>query len=88
MLMFQHARLRGRRVEYARLYLIDRAVPKREATAAQRGAIAKALAARRTCSRCGGVQDYYLSTVSRLCGPCEDRTDFWQQRAAGYGWAA
>jgi hypothetical protein len=84
-LMFQHTRP-GRRIEYARLYLIDRALPKREATPAQLAAVAKALAARRTCTRCGQVRDYYLSTVSRMCGPCEDRTDFWRRHASEHGW--
>ena len=85
-LMFQHAKPNRRRIEYARLYLIERAVPKREATPAQRAAIAKALTARRTCTQCGQVQDYYLSTISRMCGPCADRTDFWRHRAAEHGW--
>ena len=87
-LMFQHRRVPGRRVEFADLFLIREAKPKRTATAAQRAAIGKALLARRTCRECGRVQDYYLSTVSRLCEPCATRTRFWEQWAAdrGYDW--
>lgn len=85
-LMFQHVRPNRRRIEYARLYLIARAVPKRQATPAQLAAIGKALAARRTCTRCQQVQGYYLSTISRMCGPCEDHTDYWRQHAAEHGW--
>lgn len=89
-LAFQHTTPGGRSVEYADLFLIARAVPKRIATAAQRTAIAKALAARRTCQLCGREQDYYLSTISRLCVRCEDVTGYWPRRAAehGWGWAA
>lgn len=85
-LAFQHA-TPGRSVEYADLYLITRAVPKRTATPAQRAAIGKALTARRTCQRCRHEQDYYLSTISRLCVPCEDLTNFWPARAAEHGWS-
>jgi rubredoxin len=59
---------RGDRVAY--LYRIDQAKPKREATPAQRAAISKALAARRTCPKCGDVKDYYISTRNQMCGDC------------------
>jgi hypothetical protein len=59
---------RGDRVAY--LYRIDLAKPKREATPAQRAAITKALAARRTCPKCGDLKDYYISTRNEMCGDC------------------
>lgn len=88
-LAFQHRRP-ARSVEHADLYLIAQAKPKRQATPAQLAAVRKALAARRTCQLCGHEQDYYLSTLSRLCTRCEDITEFWPRRAAehGWGWAA
>jgi hypothetical protein len=49
---------RGLRVAY--LYRADLALPKRQATPAQLAAIAKALAARRTCPACGTEQPYCL----------------------------
>lgn len=84
-----HRQAGRRRIEYANLYLIGQAKPRRRATP-QLAAIEKALAARRTCQLCGREQDYYLSTLSRLCVPCEDVTGFWPTRAAehGWGWAA
>lgn len=85
-LRFEHARIPGRRVEHAPLYLIEQAKPKRTATPAQRAAIDKALTARRTCQECGAEQDRCVSTTSRMCVPCEDRTDFWVKRAAEHGW--
>ena len=85
-LTFQHT-TPGRSVDHADLFLIARAVPKRTATPAQRAAIDKALAARRTCQLCGHEQDHYLSTISRLCVRCEDITDFWPARAAEHGWS-
>lgn len=87
-LLFQHHRP-ARRTDFARLYLIDRALPKRTATPAQREAIARALRVRRTCTGpCGQLQDHYLSTISRMCGACETATDFWPRYAAehGYRW--
>lgn len=85
-LVFGHRASNRRRVERANLYLVARALPKRHATPAQRAAIAKALRARRRCQVCGRVQDYYLSTTSRLCERCEDATDYWPKRAAEHGW--
>jgi hypothetical protein len=58
---------RGKRVAY--LYRLDLAVPKRDATEAQRKAIDKALLARRTCSTCERVCDYY---IPRRYGECLD----------------
>jgi hypothetical protein len=58
---------RGKRVAY--LYREDLAKPKRHATAAQRAAIEKALAARRTCVSCGTEKPYY---IPRSLGECLD----------------
>jgi hypothetical protein len=58
---------RGNRVAY--LYRRDLAKPKRNATAAQRAAIAKALLARRTCLTCTQVKPYY---IPRRYGECLD----------------
>jgi hypothetical protein len=57
----------GLRVAY--LYRLDLARPKRTATPAQRAAIGKALAARRTCPTCGVVRSYY---IPRSLGECLD----------------
>lgn len=57
----------GERVAY--LYRVDLAVPKRTATPAQLEAVAKALRARRTCSTCGHVRNYY---IPRKFGECLD----------------
>ncbi len=57
----------GERAAY--LYRVDLAAPKRTATPAQRAAIGKALAARRTCVSCGTVCDYY---IRRSLGECFD----------------
>lgn len=85
-LVFAHRRPNRRRVERAWLYLTTTAVPKRTASPAQLVAIEQALAARRTCELCGREQTYYLSTLSRLCRPCEDVTDFWRTHAESRGW--
>jgi hypothetical protein len=60
---------RGLRVAY--LYRADLALPKRQATIAQRTAIAKALRARRTCPTCGTEKPYY---IPRSLGECLDCT--------------
>jgi hypothetical protein len=57
----------GTRVAY--LYRLDLARPKRTATPAQRGAIAKALTARRTCPTCRVVCGYF---IPRSLGECLD----------------
>lgn len=87
-LQFQHHTEGRKSTDFALLYLIGRAAPKRQATPAQRAGIAAALAARRTCRDCQAEQPYYLSTISRLCVDCEDRSDFWARYAAdhGYSW--
>ncbi len=76
-LVFGHRQPGRRPVEHTSLYRIADAAPKRTATPAQREAIDKALAARRTCRDCGEEQDYYLPTASRSCGPCSDATAYW-----------
>jgi rubredoxin len=55
----------------AYLYRADLALPKRQATPAQRAAIAKALLARRTCPTCGTGKPYY---IPRSLGECLDCT--------------
>lgn len=60
---------KGERVAY--LYRVDLAQPKRSATPAQRGAINKALTARRTCTTCAQVKPYY---IPRRYGECLDCT--------------
>lgn len=57
----------GERVAY--LYRVDLAKPKRTATAAQLVAIAAALTARRVCSTCGQLRDYF---IPRSLGECLD----------------
>ncbi|MPZ64554.1 MAG: hypothetical protein GEU83_03215 [Pseudonocardiaceae bacterium] len=76
-LVFGHRQPDGLRpaIEYASLYRIAEAAPKRTATPAQRQAIEKALAARRTCRDCGQEQDYYLPTSERRCWPCSEAAD-------------
>jgi hypothetical protein len=58
---------RGERVAY--LYRIDLALPKRQATPAQLGAIDRALLARRICSTCTQLKPYY---IPRRYGECLD----------------
>ena len=64
-------------------YLYDEAAakPKRQATPAQRAAIAKALAARRTCPTCGVERDYYIPTSRGECNPCADGHEAWRSHA-------
>ncbi len=57
----------GTRVAY--LFRIDLAQPKRSPTAAQLGALDKAMQARRTCPTCTQVKDYY---IPRRLGHCAD----------------
>jgi hypothetical protein len=63
-----------RRVAY--LYREDLALPKRIATPAQRAAIDRALAARRTCPTCGAEKTYY---IPRSLGECLDCAGRWDQ---------
>lgn len=60
---------RGDRVAY--LYRIDLAKPKRPATPAQLAALGKALAARRTCPKCGDLKTHYISTRHGMCADCQ-----------------
>lgn len=87
-LVFGHHEPR-RRIDFAWLWLIDRAVPKRAPTTAQLRAVRAALIARRTCTGpCGQVQPRCVSTTSRMCPACEITTNFWPRHAAelGYSW--
>lgn len=76
-LVFGHRAPDGPRpaIEYASLYRISEAAPKRTATEAQRAAIDKALTARRTCRDYGVEQDYYLPTSERRCWPCAEAAE-------------
>lgn len=60
----------GERVAY--LYRIDLAKPKRCATPAQREAIGKALAARRTCTTCEKTKPYYIPLSLGECLDCAE----------------
>ena len=59
---------KGKRVAY--LYRIDLALPKRQATPAQRAALDKALTARRVCPDCGRLQSYYIPRRTGACLDC------------------
>jgi len=72
-------RTRGGAVRMAYLYEIARALPKRIPTAAQRAALAKALAARRTCPRCGIDRGYVLPARIGACNECATE---WELSAA------
>jgi hypothetical protein len=61
---------RARRVAY--LYDLTRAKPKREATPAQQEAIAKALAARRTCPTCGKDAGFCIPRSLGECWHCAE----------------
>ncbi|MFE1771195.1 RRQRL motif-containing zinc-binding protein [Streptomyces sp. NPDC059008] len=56
----------------AYLYRTDQAKPVRPMTPAKRAALAKALAARRTCPRCQHDRGYTIPTSLGLCVPCTD----------------
>ena len=58
----------GRRVAY--LYRRDLALPKRQASAAQRAAVDKALLARRTCPACRQIRTYYIPRRTGVCLGC------------------
>jgi hypothetical protein len=62
-----------RRIAY--LYREDQAKPKRTATTAQLGAIAKALRARRTCPTCGSEKPYCIPRSKGECNDCAARWD-------------
>lgn len=59
---------KGRRVAY--LYRRDLALPKRQATTAQRAAVDKALLARRTCPDCRQIRNYYIPRRTGICLGC------------------
>lgn len=67
----------GERVAY--LYLVDQCRPKRTATPAVLAAVAKALAARRTCPTCRVECDYF---IARSLGECLDCAEPSLPRAA------
>jgi hypothetical protein len=54
------------------LYAVAEAKPKRMPTPAQREAIGKALAARRTCPSCGIEQEYYIPRSRGECNRCAE----------------
>ncbi|GAA5033783.1 RRQRL motif-containing zinc-binding protein [Actinopolymorpha pittospori] len=60
---------------WASLYRLDLAKPKRTPTAGQRRALAKAMAARRTCRACGRDVGYCVPTSTRTCSTCEQPED-------------
>jgi hypothetical protein len=87
-LLFQHRRP-ARARDFAWLYRIDLAAPKRTPTTAQLRAVRAALIARRTCAGpCQQVQTRCVSRTSRMCPTCETKTNFWPRYAAehGYTW--
>lgn len=84
-LVFQH-RMPARRRDFAYLFLIEAAAPKRTPTTAQLRAVRAALTARRTCTGpCGQVQPRCVSTTSRMCRTCETATNFWPRHATEHG---
>jgi hypothetical protein len=72
-------RTRGGAIRRAYLYEVARALPKRTPTHAQRAALDKALAARRTCPRCHTDRGYVLP---RRIGACNECADAWEFDAA------
>ena len=78
-LMFAH-RKPYRRREFAALYRIDLAKPRRPVSPAQLAALGQAMAARRRCTTCGRDAGYCVPTSTRQCWTCflpadTDRTD-------------
>jgi hypothetical protein len=67
---------RGKRMVFAELFLIERAVPKRTATPAQHTAIAKANLARRICKSCGRDAFYVLPREHGQCHTCWHITEY------------
>jgi len=65
-------RRRGGREGVAYLYSLEHTKPKRTPTERQLEAIAKALAARRTCPSCAEVKDYCIPTSLGECWPCHE----------------
>jgi hypothetical protein len=73
---------RRTRTRFALLYRIDLAAPRREPSAAQLIALAKADAARRTCPSCGQLRPY---VIPRSLGECLDCAAPAGQQGAGAG---
>jgi hypothetical protein len=69
----------GKRVAY--LYRANLAKPKRTATAAQLVAIGKALLARRTCSTCQQVKEYFIPRRFGECFDCAPEARKWGSAA-------
>jgi rRNA maturation protein Nop10 len=65
-----HSSRRPSRHDVAYLYRVDLAKPKRVPTAAQLAALGKAMAARRTCPKCGGDAGYVLPRHWAMCAVC------------------
>jgi len=73
-LMFAH-RKPYRRREFAALYRIDLAKPRRPVSPAQLAALGQAMAARRRCTTCGRDAGYCVPTSTRQCWTCFLPTD-------------
>ncbi|MFD7499961.1 RRQRL motif-containing zinc-binding protein [Streptomyces sp. NPDC059850] len=65
----------------AYLYRIDLAKPVRPMTEARWAALAKAMAARRTCPQCRVTRDYCISTSLGVCVTCAYPTDDFAEAA-------
>jgi len=61
--------------QWAGLYRLDLARPKRTPSSSQRSALERAMAARRRCRSCGADAGYCLPTSTRTCWPCEQGND-------------
>lgn len=59
--------------QWAHLYRVDLAAPKRVPTLRQRAALAKAMRARRWCPGCGRDVGYCVSTRLGICDRCDER---------------
>ncbi|WP_435061910.1 RRQRL motif-containing zinc-binding protein [Amycolatopsis thermoflava] len=70
LLVFRHFKPYARET-VAELFSVEKALPHRPATPAQRRAIRAALQARRTCQTCGEDVGYYVPTSTRQCWTCE-----------------
>jgi hypothetical protein len=57
-------------IRAAYLYRVELAAPKRPCTPAQRAALGKAMAARRTCPTCRAVRPYVIPRSLGECVPC------------------
>lgn len=61
--------------QWAGLYRLDLARPKRRPSLPQRSALERAMAARRRCRECGTDAGYCLPRTTRLCWPCEQAAE-------------